>query len=142
MRHQILDSTPQKDRAALSQSKGLQNRRLPKNLVNKVPEDYSEQRRRANTFAVGGARRAASHSPVRQPEKIMEDTESVDGGEIISEEERRQRVRRNSGQLVGRCSVTNPNVGIQRYGNWYLNYENSITPHDNYIMVRTFWWFG
>lgn len=92
MRHQILDSTAQKDRAALSQSKGLQNRRLPANLVNKVPEDYSK-RRRANSFT-GGAKKAV-RSPAKQPAKAMEDTESVDGIEItISEEERRQKVSR------------------------------------------------
>ena len=87
-----MDSTAQKDRAALSQSKGLQNRRLPANLVNKVPEDYSE-RRRCNTYS--GAAKKAVGSPAKQPAKGMEDSESVDGGEsIISEEERRQRVSR------------------------------------------------
>lgn len=99
VRHQILDSTAQKDKAALSQSKGLQNRRLPKNLVNKVPEDYVEQRRRSNTYAAGAKR--VGRSPVKQPLKAMEEVESVDGGEVtISEEERRQRVS----QLVGGVS--------------------------------------
>ena len=80
MRQQILDTTPQKDRAALSQSKGLQNRRLPSNVAGKVPEDYSE-RRRANTYSENIKRTA------KQP--AMEDTDSP-----ISEEERKQRVNK------------------------------------------------
>lgn len=78
VRQQLLDTSAQKDRAALSQSKGLQNRRLPKSIAGKVPEDYSE-RRRANTYS-GKVQRS-----VKQP---MED--SVDGPEM-SEEERKQK---------------------------------------------------
>lgn len=80
-----MDSTAQKDRAALSQSKGLQNRRLPSSIAGKVPEDYSE-RRRSNTYA-GKVGRTARQT--------MEESDSVDGvtPEItISEEERKQRV--------------------------------------------------
>ena len=87
VRHQdILDSSAQKDRAALSQSKGLQNRRLPKSVANKVPEDY-DKIRRSNTYS-SSTKRAV------KPDKAMENSDSVDGiSEEISEEERKQRVR-------------------------------------------------
>ena len=91
MRHQeILDTQAQKDRAALSQSKGLQNRRLPSNLASKVPEDYSE-RRRANTYA-GNLKRPGkrpSPSPL-----AMDGHDSIDGpvSPELSEDERKQRV--------------------------------------------------
>jgi len=87
VRGQILDTTPQKDRAALSQSKGLQNRRLPSNVAGKVTDDYSE-RRRCNTHT-GGLTRST-----KKPAAAM-DNDSVDGGfpEItMSEEERKQKV--------------------------------------------------
>ena len=56
-----------------------------------MPEDYSQQRKRANTYAVGAKRPV--QSPARKPLEVMEETDSVDGVEItISEEERKQRV--------------------------------------------------
>ena len=39
VRYQMLDSTPQKDRAALSQSKGLKDRRLPSHVASLVGDD-------------------------------------------------------------------------------------------------------
>lgn len=84
MRHQqILDSSAQKDRAALSQSKGLQNRRLPSNVAGKVPDDYTE-RRRLNTYA-GNVKKT-----VNRPLKAMEDHDGV--SPEISDDERKQRV--------------------------------------------------
>ena len=91
---QLLDTTAQKHKASLSQSKGLQSRRLPSNVAEKVPDDYSA-RRRAQTYSststtTGGLRPtgrfAASLSPSR------EETDS--GGEpVMTDEERKKKVR-------------------------------------------------
>ena len=81
----MLDNTPQKERAALSQSKGLQNRRLPAHLVSKVPEDYAS-RRRALTYSVGDV----SRNP-RLLTKGFEETDSVKE-EAMTEEEKKKKV--------------------------------------------------
>ena len=39
VRYQLLDNTPQKDRAALSQSKGLKERRLPSHVATIVGDE-------------------------------------------------------------------------------------------------------
>ncbi len=72
-----------KDRAALSQSKGLQNRRLPSSIANKVPQDYHKDRLRANTVTGGSMKRSASHQPISSRDEM-------DGG--MTDEERKQRV--------------------------------------------------
>ncbi len=75
---EILENQALKDRAALSQSKGLQTRRLPKNYVSKVPVDYADRRRAQSYTALSTAL----------------SSEGTDGGSTpeISEEERKQRV--------------------------------------------------
>ena len=85
---QLLDTTAQKHKAYLSQGKGLQSRRLPSNLADKVPEDYSA-RRRAQTYASptpssGPLRAVHPGSPA-----IVEETDS---GSAMTEEERKQKV--------------------------------------------------
>jgi len=82
----MLDNTPQKDRAALSQSKGLQNRRLPGHLVSKVPDDYALQRR-ALTYSIG----EVSTNP-RMLAQGFDDTDSLRGDEEMTEEERKKKV--------------------------------------------------
>lgn len=39
VRYQLLDNTPQKDKAALSQSKGLKDRRLPSHVASLVGDE-------------------------------------------------------------------------------------------------------
>lgn len=99
VRHQILDSSAQKDRAALSQSKGLQNRRLPSNVAGKVPDDYSE-RRRANTHSGGSMNKAISRPPV-QVTHTQEERDMVDGEPEMSEEERKQKVKGHTEMFGG-----------------------------------------
>ena len=84
IRQQMLDNTPRKDRAALSQSKGLQNRRLPGQFASKVPEDYAS-RRRALTYSVGDV----SRNP-RLLVQGFEETDSVREEEMTEEEKKKK----------------------------------------------------
>ena len=77
----MLDNQPQKDRAALSQSKGLQNRRLPKTFASKVPDDY-QSRRRALTYTTGDQKVAGRQS--------FEETDSWRDEEMTEEERQRK----------------------------------------------------
>ena len=52
VRYQMLDSTPQKDRAALSQSKGLKDRRLPSHVASLVGDDRPPPRSVLCTFVI------------------------------------------------------------------------------------------
>lgn len=91
-RHQILDNSALLDRAALSQSKGLQNRRLPSTVASKVPEDYSS-RRRAQTYVAPSSSMKRSAT---QPLSGSGSRNDVDGGgntaPELTEDEKRQRV--------------------------------------------------
>ena len=83
----MLDNTPQKDRAALSQSKGLKDRRLPANLATKVPDDY-QARRRSKSYSTGDLKRK---------EKLARPYDATDSGlkeesEEMSAEERKKKV--------------------------------------------------
>ncbi len=95
----MLDNTPQKDRAALSQSKGLQNRRLPKDLAAKLPDDY-QARRRAQTYTpVKRSSSEASRGTRRSIEEPdfgarLRDSE-------MTEEERKRKVRGRGRGCVG-----------------------------------------
>ncbi len=80
---EILENQAQKDRAALSQSKGLQSRRLPKSYISKVPSDYAERRRAQSYSAL---------SKVNQVEETDGNTRRISTPEM-SEEDRKQRVR-------------------------------------------------
>ena len=87
---QLLDTTAQKHKAFLSQGKGLQTRRLPSNLVEKVPEDYSA-RRRAQTYGAtqtAGLTRSARSVPSLSPS--VEETDSSEP--VMTDEERKQKV--------------------------------------------------
>ena len=87
---ELLDTTAQKHKAYLSQGKGLQSRRLPSNLAEKVPEDYSA-RRRAQTYASSDLKRSGRSAPSLSPTR--EETDS--GGDSMSamtDEERKQKV--------------------------------------------------
>ena len=86
----MLDTTAQKHKAYLSQGKGLQSRRLPSNLVEKVPEDYSV-RRRAQTY---GATATSDHKGLpRLVHSLSPSVEETDSSEAaMTEEERKQKV--------------------------------------------------
>ena len=86
MRQQLLDVTAQKDKAALSMSKGLQNRRLPSHFVTKIPDDYTEVRRRRFTNDDG----IAGH-PTKSPKYSHDDTNYSMTPEL-TEAERQEKV--------------------------------------------------
>ncbi len=88
---QILDNTAQKHKAYLSQGKGLQSRRLPSNLAEKVPEDYSA-RRRAQTYGASELRRSARSVPSLSPTR--EETDSGDSMSAMTDEERKKKVKK------------------------------------------------
>ena len=81
MRQQLLDVTAQKDKAALSMSKGLQNRRLPSHLVPRIPDDYSESRRRRFTNDEG-----ISAHPAKTPKYSHDDTNYTVAPELTEAE--------------------------------------------------------
>ena len=87
---ELLDTTAQKHKAYLSQGKGLQSRRLPSNLAEKVPEDYSA-RRRAQTYASSDLKRSARSVPSLSPTR--EETDSGDSMSAMTDEERKQKVK-------------------------------------------------
>ena len=97
----MLDNTPQKERAALSQSKGLKDRRLPANFASKVPEDYQE-RRRANTYNFG-SQKSSERGAGALDRSLVEETDSgiLGGEEAMTEEERRKKVGGGRGQSGG-----------------------------------------
>ena len=87
---ELLDTTAQKHKAYLSQGKGLQSRRLPSNLAEKVPEDYSA-RRRAQTYASSDLKRSTRSIPSLSPTR--EETDSGDSMSAMTDEERKQKVK-------------------------------------------------
>ena len=82
----MLDVTAQKDKAALSMSKGLQNRRLPSHLATRIPDDYSVARRRrfTNDDTLAG-------QPTKLPKYSHDDTNYGVAPEL-TEAERQEKV--------------------------------------------------
>ena len=90
---QLLDTTAQKHKAYLSQGKGLQSRRLPSNLAEKVPEDYSV-RRRAQTYSTNTTELRRSGRSVPSLSPTREETDSGDSMSAMTDEERKQKVKK------------------------------------------------
>ncbi len=93
----MLDNTPQKDRAALSQSKGLQSRRLPRELATKIPDDY-QARRRAQTYSSSVQISRSVSDAVRGTRRSIEEPDfGTSLREDMTEEERKRKVRGSEG---------------------------------------------
>jgi hypothetical protein len=83
---QLLDNTPQKDRAALSQSKGLKDRRLPSHVASLVGDERPPQRQ-----------------PVKRPLPQPRFVEEPDAGvtPTLTDEEKRQKLMAKVGISQG-----------------------------------------
>jgi hypothetical protein len=79
VRYQLLDNTPQKDRAALSQSKGLKDRRLPSHVATLVGDERPPQRQLPRDIA----------RPKHQP-KVVEEPDAGDQHQLTDEEKRQK----------------------------------------------------